>query len=508
MALNEQQNAIVEFIEIDDRSLNVIARAGCGKTFTLVEGIVRAIVDKKLGSAVLMAFNKSASVEFEQRIARMGPVYEEVDTGTVHSLGFRAWRANRRVKVEQYKVGNIVREHGNNGDETAKEHWAAVVKLVSLAKQSAIGIVCEIDDRERWYGLIEHFDVDVNGSEEDVIDLAIEVLQESNEQGESLVDFDDMIYLPLLFNARMQQYDFVLIDEAQDTNVTRRLLAFRMMKPNGRLVAVGDDRQAIYGFSGANSDSLEIIRRELNSAVLPLTLTYRCPQNVVAEANALVPDLQAHESAPMGVVRHLEAVNYENGASWFESEAVGANDVALCRNTRPLVDTAYRMIAAGKACRVEGRDIGEGLVTLATKWKSIKRLDELEAKLVEFLEHETEKWTKRNAPQKIQIVEDKVSTLQLIIDNLTADGAVMVQELVSHIRNLFGDTPDGEKPHIFTLSTIHKSKGREWERVYLLRPDLLPSKYAKQEWQMEQEENLKYVAITRAKAEFVYINGE
>lgn len=306
-ALNDQQQELVNFIRFEEGSANVLARAGCGKTFALVEGAVKTIVENRLGSAVLMAFNKAAATEFETRITKMGAIYEEVDTGTVHSLGFRAWRRNKRVKVEQYKVWNLIREFENDSP-IYKDFGAAINKLVSLAKQSAIGIICDISDVDAYNAIIEHFDIDANGSSDAIIKAAIRVLKASNEQGDELVDFDDMIYLPLLNNTRFDRYDFVLIDEAQDTNVTRRLMAFRMMKPNGRLIAVGDDKQAIYGFSGANSDSLDLIAKELNSKILPLTLTYRCPKAVVAEANKYVPDIQAHESAPEGKVRRISSM--------------------------------------------------------------------------------------------------------------------------------------------------------------------------------------------------------
>lgn len=190
---------------------------------------------------------------------------------------------------------------------------------------------------------------------------------------------------------------------------------------------------------------------------------------------------------------------------WFVAEKVTSNDAALCRNTKPLVETAYAFFREGVGCRVEGRDIAEGLIQLATKWSTIKSLDKLEAKLNEYQLTETAKWTAKENAAKVQMVEDRCETLRIIIEHLTDQGLVTVNDLVSHIRSMFGDTPDGEKPRVFTLSTIHKAKGREWDRVYLIHPELLPSRYAKLPWQLEQEANLEYVAITRAKKELIYV---
>jgi len=191
---------------------------------------------------------------------------------------------------------------------------------------------------------------------------------------------------------------------------------------------------------------------------------------------------------------------------WFIAENVTANDVALCRNTKPLVEAAYSFFRVGRACRVEGRDIGEGLIQLATKWKRITTLGALSDKLDEYQLTETAKWTAKDNGFKVQVLEDKCETLRVIIEHLSAEGLTNVNDLVTHIKSMFGDTPEGEKPKVFTLSTIHKSKGREWERVYILRRDLMPSKYAKQSWQLEQEYNLEYVAITRAKSELIWVN--
>jgi DNA helicase-2/ATP-dependent DNA helicase PcrA len=72
---------------------------------------------------------------------------------------------------------------------------------------------------------------------------------------------------------------------------------------------------------------------------------------------------------------------------------------------------------------------------------------------------------------------------------------------------LFQDSDDPKKPrNAVTLSTVHKSKGREWPRVFLLGQEkYMPSKYARQAWQLEQEMNLIYVAYTRAMSELIFV---
>lgn len=542
--LNPQQQAVVDWVRNGRGSLNLIARAGTGKTFTLIEGVVRAVVEGNLGEVALMAYNKSAGEEFKARLAALAErtgdrrflEWKRVQAGTVHSFGFsmvRKWSPG--VKVDDGKVPAICDELSRGNAESVYA-WgkSAICQLVSLGKQSAFGFRTPATDLRAWFDLAEHHAVNdlAEGRQlDDVVRASVQVLQESVRRDRDVIDFDDMVLAPLVHNLRAWPKDWVLLDEAQDTNAARRALALKMLRPKtGRLVAVGDDRQAIYGFTGADSDALELIALEVGSSVLPLTVTYRCPKSVVREAQRLVPDLVAHETAPDGNVRSLAATKNvqtvepnqmpsgpdeamsvdfkpQHQSRWFEDERPLPTDAVLCRNTKPLVEEAYAMLAAGIGCRVEGREIGEGLVKLATRWKRVTTLGALADKLAEYRDREVQKWLAKGREDRAQAAEDKVDTLRAVMVHLEKDGKTAVEDLVEWVRNLFGDTRPGEAPNVVTLSTIHKAKGREWDRVYLLHRDrTLPSPYARKPWQQRQEANLEYVAITRAKKELIYVN--
>ena len=319
-------------------------------------------------------------------------------------------------------------------------------------------------------------------------------MKASNQEPE-IVDFNDMIYLPLLYEIKFWQYDNVIIDEAQDTNTVRRLLARCLMKPNGRLFAVGDPHQAIFGFTGADNDSLDIIKQSFNAKEMPLTVTYRCPKSVVKFAQTWVGHIQAHPSAPEGTIS-LET--FEQMVQ--NRDRLNADAAILCRNTRPLVTAAFALIREKIPCRIEGRDIGEALKKLATRWKSISTIPELEDKLEEWLEREKEKWLPRKKMAKVQEAEDKFETIKVIMDACREDKQYEIKAVVAYIDNIFSDNVSG----ILTLSTIHKSKGREWKRVYWLdRFNTCPSRYATMDWEKEQEANLQYVAATRSMGELI-----
>lgn len=505
--LSAQQLAVGAWVLEDTGSLELVARAGCGKTSTLMV-VIDIIVKNKLGDVAVMAYNKSIATEIKGKLETAGYDWKVAQAGTVHSFGYGAWRkVAPDAKVDGKKVMNIVEDLGMQRDHPIwKECAGAIVKLVGYAKQRAVGHLVPIENMDAWTDMWEHFDLDNDITEDwtagDVIEAAIFVYKASLKMCREVVDFDDMILAPLYFKARFWPKKWVLVDESQDTNPARRALALAMLMPKtGRMIFVGDPCQAIYGFTGADSNSMDQLREATKAKTLPLTVTYRCPKNIVAEAQRLVPDIVAHETAPDGIVRSIEYTDMMN------KEVLTKDDVILCRNTAPLIQTAYALISRGIACRVEGRGIGEGLVKLARRWK-LTTLVALLGKLEDYQARMSAKFMSKGQEEKIEAMADQVECLRMIIARCQGMNKHSLDDLVVEINRMFGDTPDGEKSPVLTLSTIHKSKGREWHRVFLLgRGVFMPSPYARKEWQQQQEANLEYVAVTRAQRELIDVTA-
>lgn len=504
--LSPQQAAIMRSAQ-DPKGPNLIieARAGTGKTSTLLE--LCAAVS---GSIVYLAFNKPVAEETKQRLAARGLGEPDVKAATMHSVGFQAWvrseqgkRSGRNVRGEKLRI-----LADKIGMPTKFKGFA--VAAVSLAKQHVVGAVPDlpIDDTDSWLPLVEHYqlidahapkgdwELDEERFIQEALAWSLRLLKQSIEEAPTMIDFDDMIYMPLYHNLRFNQYDWVLIDEAQDTNRARREVASRLLKPNGRLVAVGDPYQAIYGFTGADARALDLIADEFKCERLPLTVTYRCAQAIVREAQRFVPDIEAKPGAPEGELGSLSLAA-------FKQLIPEPTDAILCRNTAPLVELAFFYLRKKIGCAIEGKDIGANLISFARKWKRPKNLGELASQLIEHLEGERGKLLSQYKEAQLAALEDKVNTLLCLIDLLGYDEPI--EALVDLITEMFKDT-DGLAKQVVTLSTCHKSKGREWDRVFILgRSSLMPSPYAKQEWQLEQEDNLQYVAITRAKLALIDI---
>lgn len=484
-----QQATVFSWINKGKGNSFVQAVAGAGKTTTLING-----AKQMKGSILLVAFNKKIADELASRIS-MDDEITNADAKTFHSIGLTAWTkfSGKFPKITGYKVNDIIR------DLKIDEDYANFVKkLVSLAKQTGLQVH---DDVEKWNALVERHDLDADLAKGCTVTLgvqyAIDVL-EANNQNLNVVDFDDMIYFPVLKKIKMPvQYDWVLVDEAQDTNPVRRMLAKMLCKPNGRMIWVGDKHQAIYGFTGADADAVDQIIREFRCSELPLTVTYRCPKAVVTAAKAYVNHIEAHETAPEGKVSNISNDDFTK-----IMESMTPNDAILCRKNAPLVKTAYRLIKQGIACQIEGKsDIGQQILMMLNKWKRVKTLADFLDKLTEWeatqiTKHSDAKGVKKGKEMLVESIKDRAETIRVL-----CEGCPDLNCVRNKVETMFGDLKDGEKSRRVILSSVHKSKGREWNNVYVLGfNEYMPSKMAKQAWQQEQEKNLIYVAFTRAQA--------
>jgi superfamily I DNA/RNA helicase len=301
-----------------------------------------------------------------------------------------------------------------------------------------------------------------------------------------------------------QEFDWVVIDESQDTSDLRREIARLHLAPSGRFIAVGDSRQAIYGFAGADHDSMDKIQKVMEAVSLPLSTCYRCAKNIVAHAQKWNPAIQSFDGQQDGIVRELD---WSSFASDFSAWNFSKDDAILCRKNAPLASVAFQLLRKGIPCRIEGRDVADSIKALANRWK-VTDLSKLLERLENYLQKELAKLQKRDQMHKSEQVEDKVETLKALIERCLDSGLRTKADLFSTIDRMFGETPAGQVPNCLVLSSVHRSKGLEWNRVFLLdRQQFMPSKAARTDWQIGQEQNLCYVAVTRAKQELIEVTG-
>lgn len=505
MTPSPYQLAIYAWVESGTGSAIVDAVAGSGKTYTIVE-VIKRIPSSQ--SVRLFAFNRPVADTLKARVP------SRVDASTYHSGGYRAILRElpARVETDRTKMRDLIREVLTETDRRA--YGDELHRLISLAKSAGIG--CLISDLpEAWLDLIEAHDLDFQWlipprtKEEDytrvvqeeqarVADLAHDLLEASNRaalaQFEWRIDFDDQLYLPILWDLQLPQYDWVLVDEAQDTNAIQRALIRKSLKPGGRLLAVGDPRQAIYAWRGASHDAMSLIKQEWHATEFPLSVCYRCATAIVAKAQTLVPQIEPAPAAIVGTV-----VEEAPPSTPF---SLTSQDAILCRNNAPLVKQAYALIGKGVPCRILGREIGQGLQALVRKTNA-RDVETLEASLHDYEIREIKRYRKLGQEGRAQQVSDKITCLTTILESLTEEER-SVQGLLAAIDRLFGDSQAG----LLTLSTVHKAKGQEWPTVAIIRSDLMPSFWATRPEAQQQEYNLMYVAWTRAKERLLIVDDK
>lgn len=493
------QNKIFEFITKGTGNAVINAKAGSGKTTTLVEAM-KLIPQKE--KVLFVAFNKAIEQELSTRLKG----YDNVDVKTYHGLGYALLRNNlgkqNSIRLNEYKYTTFI---NNNIHILAPESYRLgkddmrlfknnLKQLVDFARFNLAQSVDEIKLIAIKYGITPVL------NEVDIVPSILNWGQSHTSE----IDYTDMIWLCIERNVktRTYKYDYIFIDEAQDSSIMQQALIKKCYKRGSRFIAIGDEFQCINAFAGADQDAFKKLQSEPNTKILELPITYRCPKTVVDfVCRTTGVNIEAADDAIDG------AINFDVNPYTPQN-----NDMVLCRNTAHLVKLYMRYNRTNKKSYLKGRNIAETFKTvlLQTGQDFLSRdmmTDGVFPRLYERLFDMINKEISITCME----YEDVVNTRTIIdfIDTIKAlealsDGIIWKDDLIKKIDTIFSDNDkDG-----ICLSTIHKAKGLEADNVFILCPSLMPSKYAKKEWEKNAEENLIYVAITRAKKTLNYISED
>lgn len=460
---SKYQSAIFDWHDQHSKGgLVVQAVAGSGKTTTGVLALKDHVPEN--ANAAAIAFNKSIA-------DNLVPKLPGRTVKTYHALGLmNITNTFGKVKIEQRKIDVIMRDRLAYWERSL---LSPISKLVGLCKNNLLE-----PTETNLTQLAENYDVDLNGDMFKVFEYAQTAYNESLKMT-SIIDFDDMISMPTLLNLATRQFDYMFVDELQDTNAAQAELVSRSISAGGVIVGYGDYRQSIYAFRGADVQAMSKFANRFGADQLPLSITYRNPLQVVQLVNQNFPDVtfEAYENAIMGEVNYTNRRNVE----------FLPDDMILCRTNAPLVEPCFELIRKGVKATIRGRDIGKNLISLINKIK-VYDLRELLYRLDIYKESEMAKLLAANKTVRAQLLDDKVETIIAL-----SEGCTTIDDLRNRIETVFSDDQAA-----VVFSTIHKAKGLEARRVYILNPELLPHPMAKSEWEKQQEDNLKYVAYTRA----------
>lgn len=478
---SKYQLDIFSAVENTQDNLSIEAVAGSGKSTTIVAASKRLPMSSK---NLFLAFNKAIVTELSAKLPY------SVDCKTMNSLGHgllmrKLKSQGQSPKLNMYKLNDVARTVLS--DEQHEEYGTDLRRLVSLARANAVGIRTPLDPRV-FLDMLGDYDVEIPHQYEQLAcRQAVEVMRKCMHLVTSEFDFDDQLYMPVLWEMAFPAYDTVFIDEAQDLSTIQHLMLDRLAERGARIIAVGDSRQAIYGFRGADGASMTKLAEHFSMNLLPLSISYRCCKAVVEEAQKIVYHIEASPSAIDGEVVYAEQVPLPTE---FEGTAM-----VLCRTNAPLFSLALSFLKHKVPCHLMS-NFGQGIVKFVREF-NVKTTDELHDALTKWLKTEKPKAEEKGWHGKAQLIQDKYDTLLPFCEEFEFKIQVVaaLQQLIS--------SNSGVK-----LATIHKAKGLEAKTVYILRPDLLPAPFAKSESARVQEMNLKYVAVTRAQEKLIFLPEE
>ena len=483
------------------KSIAVNAVAGSGKSTTIEWLVLTGVM---MGTVLVCAFNKHIATP----MAELLKPASNAEVCTINSHGNRTtkYHSGRRDwdYLDSGKYRNMVRDAlratSNGVGEIARavgDIWpqASLCRLVDLARTTLAASVSTSGRvtlaRADYNNMVNNFDITVEPELDNYMyETCVQVLQRGLDAWKEVIDFTDQNWLPVVLKMRPKTYDWVIVDEAQDLNAMQLEYVTKCAGTSGRVLAVGDPRQAMYGFTGAMPDSFDRIVARTDATVLPLSVCYRSPTSHLDLAREIVPYIEDGPNAIQGEV---------GTRAWSGlDEQWEMDDLVLCRLNAPILELAYDQIGKGVGARIRGGDLGKGLKA------DIKKISKQRGFTYEtfatwagrFLEMEVNSILRRNGGDDedpaISRKHDRAACVMLIYNNNP-----QCRDIACLNRAI--DVLFDEKNATVILSSVHKAKGETTNRVFLLQPELMPLSFVTKDWQIQQEWNIKYVALTRAK---------
>jgi DNA helicase-2/ATP-dependent DNA helicase PcrA len=520
------------------------AVAGSGKTKTLE--VASFLLPPDIQRRTLMTpFNAHIMEELKARKAA-GKIPGNVGISTIHSFGLRTIKTRITpldektwVNARKYRIlselawSQVSIPPDLKADDAFRAKWVNarkdLEKLVSLAMLSLSG-----EDRGSLRALMMHHGIEIMTEAQEEVFAAVprilkwgrEGLPEPDSDGHTyspseMISFEDMVYLPTALDIDPPTYKLILVDEAQDLNAAQRTLMLRAKGKEGRIVFVGDRRQAIYAFAGADASSFDSVLRETGAKLLPLSICYRCATSVVAAAQDIVPQIEPSPYAPHGSVLRSEQKKFMDRAVsiWKEQPKHRAGWLLLCRTNAPLIGWAFALMRHGIPVTMTGRDI---LATLKSTIRDIRNaglkggIDTDEdiygqffASVPIYRQKESARLSREYSDPDaldtaIAQLYDRIDCAIAVAYAAKEAGITDWNAALEYVERIF-EEHDGD---VITLSSIHKAKGLECRNVALLHSELIPHPMVRQGWQLEQEDNLRYIAYTRAQERLYILEGK
>jgi superfamily I DNA/RNA helicase len=530
VATTPEQQAVVDWVANGRGNALVSSVAGSGKSTLITQCANQIDLNQKV---LILSFNKKIADEMRAKLRTRIPNrfpggaddWKLTQAATLNGIGKRLMvnhfkyglRNPRDIKENNEKLNDIIsnltdelfdRRNGRYIKQLdayrssplfplgtppvkpkRKPCFNTVTNLIRLSRANLYtpspGRVQELREIIGFYGIEINSSLDLEWAAESLERINNESIARFNESYQ--ITLDEQVYMPWVFNMRDPfPWDWIFVDECQDLSPLRIDLLRRLSKPSTRFIFVGDNDQSIYGWTGADPRCFYRISKEFQPSCFSLTATFRCSHAVTDLAKKYVPSITAFESNLKGEVK-----KFPHGGSLPE---LNSGDAILSRLKSGLIRIATKLIREQK------------------KFQGFEEL--LDEKMLEQLQRYYEEQSdslpiSQRLTRVAVVIEDDIDSNGCSSDKVELyDLAVALKDLSDafpFVRDFAGlrdqlyivckGTNDGP-----VLSTIHKQKGAEFNDVLIVDFSLMPMVWpGQQEWEFQQEINLIYVAITRAK---------
>lgn len=500
---SERQVAIKDHSIAREVHLVNNAVAGSGKTTTInyiIDQILRMNSNPfgvKVNRILFTSF-MNAIVDVQKPYYVNSPIVE--CTG-LHALGRRAivksvctrpfMPKNKTKKILEDKFGINPFEDELDKEERQDAFMLvkAVCKLVDLVRLT----LSDWNNAEHLNKLVSDYGIDVSGIADNVYELVGGVMKESL-KNPSMIDFADMLWMPVYMNLPIETYDYVFGDECQDYNKAQQALC-RKASEGGIAIFVGDRFQAIMGFAGADCHSVDNLVSTFEATELPLDINYRCGKKIIEAAQRINPIIQAWDQSPDGEILNIGLKELIEKAS--------QEDLVMSRKNKNLIPPCFAMLRSGKKAFIKGKDIGQELIRLYDRaTKGAATMNEAQAKLEKFFEKKKERAGKTDdngaTNMAVEILREQEEML-----NQFCEECDTVPDVHKAIETMFQDSGTGVR-----LSSCHAAKGLEADRAFIIDyPNIEIKAQNMTVDARQQERHLHYVALTRAKKQ-LFLHSE
>jgi len=482
------------------RSVVVEALAGASKTTVIVECARRLAAQGK--KMLALAFNRDIKRELAERM-------EGVEVHTLNAFGMTLLKHAYPASIVDPRVamkrltdeGFFPLSPGTSGSDKMANR-IQIAKARGVRKLAAHMKSTLAMSREEFPGVVEFTEVDpflltpgdreaIEGAPPEVRALVegraltalhqtvLRYLDVNRAEGHRVFDQDDMLWLPTELGLPMPRYDVVFIDEVQDLSEVQLRLLMALVRAGARVVAVGDRFQRIYEFRGVKHDTFDRLIAMLDALVLPLSITYRCGRAIVDEVRKRfwhIP-LEAGPSNPAAVVEHFTALPVA---------ALLPGDMVISRSNAPLLAACIEALRRGIPSAILGKDFAKAMLEPLTRAKKEvgtvgtpkQTVEAIRARLIHDLQEQAE--AAEEIGEDAGEFVDRIECYQMLFAGCSSIEEVERLLTRSHV--------DKTTSRQVTFTTVHKAKGLEARRVYVL----LHTFHA-------ADQNLLYVALTRGK---------